>query len=407
MSKVSENWELKTLKDWGMVAQSGFASGVHNSEGNGVIHLRPMNISPMGKLDFENCKSIEDRSNRRILFGDILFNNTNSAELVGKTTIIDAAGDFAYSNHMTRLRFPKEKIHNKYMAMLLHSMWMSGYFKEICSNHVNQASVSIKRLEQVEVSLPSLEEQRKIVEILEGHLSRLDSASENMKQAILRSGQFFASALNVLFFDSGTYGWDERPFSELGKWITGSTPSSKHGEYLGDDVPFITPGDIANGGVIHKSVRRISNLGADAVRRVKKDSVYLVCIGATLGKVGLATFEATSNQQINALEVNGEIVLPEYAMWFFASPEIQTLLRSASSSTTVPILNKGTLEKLRSRIPDVDTQRIQIRKFNKIVEFHTYLSQDYKKLEKALEAFRRSLLHSAFSGELIKEVANV
>lgn len=176
MTELPTGWETRALKDWEMDAQSGFASGAHNSENKGVIHLRPMNISRLGKLDFENYKSVEDNSARRIVKGDILFNNTNSAELVGKTTIIDIDGEFAYSNHMTRLRFPVEKVDHKYMSILLHSMWMSGFFNEICSNHVNQASVSIKRLGQVEITLPPLPEQHKIVEILEDHLSRLDAS---------------------------------------------------------------------------------------------------------------------------------------------------------------------------------------------------------------------------------------
>jgi type I restriction enzyme S subunit len=176
MTDLPNGWETRTLRDWEMDAQSGFASGAHNSENKGVIHLRPMNISRLGKLDFDTVKSVEDDSARRIVKGDILFNNTNSAELVGKTTLIDVDGDFAYSNHMTRLRFPVERVDHKYMSTFLHSMWMSGFFNEICSNHVNQASVSIKRLEQVEIPLPPLPEQHKIVEILDDHLSSLDAS---------------------------------------------------------------------------------------------------------------------------------------------------------------------------------------------------------------------------------------
>lgn len=195
----ARNWDTNTLKDWGMQAQSGFASGAHNSEGKGVIHLRPMNVSRGGKLDFENYKSVEDSTSRRIAKGDILFNNTNSDELVGKTAIIDVDGDFAYSNHMTRLRFPKDRVNHKYMAILLHSLWMSGYFKEICSNHVNQASVSIKRLEQVIVSLPTIDEQDKILELLDIQLSRLDASISLVEALEYQSNGLRRSMLQSAF----------------------------------------------------------------------------------------------------------------------------------------------------------------------------------------------------------------
>lgn len=199
LMKSPKNWVTQSLKAWGMQAQSGFASGVHNSEGNGVIHLRPMNVSRLGKLDFENVKSVADTTTRRIRKDDILFNNTNSAELVGKTALVDAEGEFAFSNHMTRLRFPSDIVVHKYMAVLLHSFWMSGFFNEICSNHVNQASVSIKRLEQVEVSLPPIDEQSKIVELLEGHLSRLDASVRLVDEMEKQSTGLRRSLLQAAF----------------------------------------------------------------------------------------------------------------------------------------------------------------------------------------------------------------
>lgn len=197
--ELPRGWKTQTLKDWGMQAQSGFASGSHNSEGNGIIHLRPMNVSRLGKLDFDNFKSVEDSSNRRINKGDILFNNTNSAELVGKTALVDVEGDFAFSNHMTRLRFPAEKVIHEYMAILLHSFWMSGHFNEICSNHVNQASVSIKKLEQVEVSLPDIDGQNKIVEFLKDQLSRLDRSVSIADAMEERSIELRRSLLQAAF----------------------------------------------------------------------------------------------------------------------------------------------------------------------------------------------------------------
>lgn len=174
--ELPEGWKRLALGDVLEDAQSGFASGIHNSTGTGVVHMRPMNVSRDGNIDFSETKYVEDKSNRRLHRGDVLFNNTNSSALVGKTAFVDTDEELAFSNHMTRLRPDSSLVMARFLASQLHALWLNGYFEEICSNHVNQASVSTKRLKEVEVNFPSLEEQKSIVEVLEEQLSRLDAA---------------------------------------------------------------------------------------------------------------------------------------------------------------------------------------------------------------------------------------
>jgi restriction endonuclease S subunit len=187
--------------------------------------------------------------------------------------------------------------------------------------------------------------------------------------------------------------------SELGKWVTGSTPKSKNSEYFDGDFPFVTPSDIREYGKILEVGRTISDKGADSVRRLSAPSVLLVCIG-TIGKVGYAEREVATNQQINALQPNTQVVLPILAMYLLAAPAIQAKLWEHSTSTTVALLNKGALQRIPIVLPPLAEQE-------RIVEI---LEEQFARLDSALasvkavrekaQAFRRSLLHSAFSGEL-------
>lgn len=101
---LPKNWTVCTVGDVIADIQPGFASGAHNQEGRGVPHLRPMNISRDGRIDLSFVKFVEDQGGPRLQAGDVLFNNTNSPELVGKTAIVWGDEDWAFSNHMTRLR---------------------------------------------------------------------------------------------------------------------------------------------------------------------------------------------------------------------------------------------------------------------------------------------------------------
>lgn len=186
--------------------------------------------------------------------------------------------------------------------------------------------------------------------------------------------------------------WEALTLGDLGKWVTGSTPPSSDNANWGDDVSFVTPGDIGYGGKLGDVARRISNIGADRVRRVKPGSVILVCIG-TIGKVAWTDQEITTNQQINTLEVDQSRFDIRFVHWLLASPSVQEKLWHNSTSTTVALINKKTLEKIPCSVPPLDEQR-------RIVET---LDDHLSRLDKALaeldrsEVLAKSLLASAMS----------
>jgi len=308
---------------------------------------------------------------------------------------------------VARIRDSNE-IDSKFLQFYLSSPefrdWISQAASSVTGSH---SRAKANEILQRNIPLPPIDEQRKIVELLEDHLSRLDAALDDVRQAKILASQFRASVLNYVFFDSGTKGWTPYKAADLGKWITGSTPSSKVQDFIGEDVPFITPGDILDGGEIINYSRMISNSGADAVRRLRSNSVHLVCIGATLGKVGIVRFETTSNQQINALEANEEIVLPDFVMWLLATPSMQRKLWEASSSTTVPILNKGNLEKIEFRVPDLNGQRKALEEFDRVKLTYEHLNKDFESMLDKSNCLRRSILQAAFTGQLTKEVESV
>jgi type I restriction enzyme S subunit len=99
--------------------------------------------------------------------GDILFNNTNSLALVGKTALFSDDDEPAFSNHMTRLRVKGELADPAFVARFLHGLWRIGTFRQLANNHVSQASVNRTMLEGLPISLPPIVEQRRIAKRLD------------------------------------------------------------------------------------------------------------------------------------------------------------------------------------------------------------------------------------------------
>ena len=173
--------------------QAGFACQP-TDDLEGIPQLRTNNVSPDGYIDLSDVKRVPAHSARiekySLRSGDVLFNNTNSPALVGKTAFFDKAGLFLFSNHMTRIRIASEVMEPRYVARYLHWCWSQGTFRPLITQWVNQAAINRNQLSSVRVPLPPLVEQRRIVEILDqaDNLRRLRAETDAKADRILPSG---------------------------------------------------------------------------------------------------------------------------------------------------------------------------------------------------------------------------
>ncbi len=191
------NWEVVTVSEIAEDISSGFPSGQHNQEGRGVPHLRPMNISPKGDIVLETLKYVEQDGYDALLEGDVLFNNTNSPAWVGKTAYIRKDSNWAYSNHMTRIRPHRKIINAAWLANSLHFIFETGFFRMHCSHHVNQASINTAFLGDVKIPLPPPPEQHRIVAEIEKQFTRLDAAVANLRRVQTNLQRYKASVLKA------------------------------------------------------------------------------------------------------------------------------------------------------------------------------------------------------------------
>jgi type I restriction enzyme M protein len=149
---------------------SGFACNKKNEVHNGYVHLRTNNVSPHGELFLRDLVKINptkvDHKKAELKKGDVIFNNTNSQELVGKTCIVDKDYDYAFSNHLTRLR-TNEKVIPDYLAYYLNYLFKEGYFYRNCKRWIGQAGFSATKLKKVQIPVPTKENQKDIIKAIE------------------------------------------------------------------------------------------------------------------------------------------------------------------------------------------------------------------------------------------------
>jgi type I restriction enzyme S subunit len=177
-------WDSRTLDQGLIEMKSGFACARKYSVSHGLPHLRPFNVGLNGELDLSEIIYIpEDYQasgfDYNLCAGDLLFNNTNSVDLVGKTSIVREDFRCAFSNHITRLRvLDKNRLDPAWLLLCLRVYWQKNYFAENCNRWIGQAGFTPTKLAELSIPLPELRIQRRIVARIEALLAEVQSSRE-------------------------------------------------------------------------------------------------------------------------------------------------------------------------------------------------------------------------------------
>lgn len=162
--------------------------------------------------------------------GDILFNATNSPELVGKTALFCGYDEpVTFSNHFIRVRLDRMKAWPAYVTRYLQLQFDRGIFAGMCRQWVNQATVTKDQLAGLPIPLPPLEEQRRIAAILD----KADALRRTRKRALALLDTLTQSIFLEMFGDLRLEHkrWPTIGFSEACKDITSRSEKLQRAAY--------------------------------------------------------------------------------------------------------------------------------------------------------------------------------
>jgi len=164
------NFDKSKLHSVLIYAKNGFAAGKDSQSSdasNSYLQIRPTNIDADGILKFDKNVYVDNPINADVLcMGEVLFNNTNSQELVGKTGLFDLEGNFCCSNHITRL-MPNQNVSPNYLKEILNFYFRNNIFYSLCTNWNNQSGVNYTVLKDLLIPVPTMEVQHQIVDIMD------------------------------------------------------------------------------------------------------------------------------------------------------------------------------------------------------------------------------------------------
>lgn len=265
-----------------------------------------------------------------------------------------------------------------------------------------QPNISQTIIKDWDFPLPPLDEQRRIVETLDDHLSRLDKALAELGSSSRLKNNFRDSLIHGIV--SGHYSdnlsnWQVTTLGQVAKWSSGGTPQSGNPNYYGGQIPWCVIGDLTES-LVTETAKTITHegLAASSAKIVNPGTVLLAMYGASIGRTGIAGIPMATNQAI-ACAVPNATLDPNYLLLYLQSQK--RMFIESGKGGAQPNISQTIIKEWALNLPPIEEQKRLLG----LAESHQgtikSLSELALKLEDQYLTLRRSLLNAAFAGGLV------
>ncbi len=393
-------WEKVKLGEVIDEAQSGFASG--QREETGLAQVRMNNVTREGKLVWNDVRRVPEPKNvHRFLLqpGDVLFNSTNSPNLVGKSALFSGFGEpISFSNHFLRLRSNSAKLESSFLLRWLVGEFQRGTFEGLCTQWVNQASVRREDLLNLEIPLPPLAEQQRIAAILD----HADALRRARRQSLKRLDELAAALFLETFGDPATNpkGWKIVPVKEACDLVVDCVNKTAPLAEQKTAFKMLRTTNVRNGAVDMDNVRYVDEETFKKWTRraaVEIDDIIFTR-EAPLGEVGRIANKDNVflGQRLMMYRVNRKLMTPYFLVSLLLQPSFKAELEKYGTGSTVKHLSVPTCEQLTIPLPPLSLQT----QFAEQIEVLEAIKTRARQSLTELDALFASLQERAFNGEL-------
>ena len=176
--KNPKGWKVATIGD--VVTEVRYGTSKPAVEGGKYPYIRMNNITSDGHLDLNDLKYIDipdDEIEKCVVRkGDVLFNRTNSVELVGKTAFFDLPQDMVIAGYIIRLRL-SEKMLPEVLVQYMNLEALKKILRSMAKGAVNQANINAQELQSIKLYIPDMDLQKQFIE-MKGQIDKSKVLSE-------------------------------------------------------------------------------------------------------------------------------------------------------------------------------------------------------------------------------------
>ncbi len=354
-------------------------------------------IDSIQHIDIKTEK-LPSRAKRKVNYNNIIYSTVRPNQR-HYGIIKEQPENFLVSTGFTVIEVDSDKVDADYLYFLLSSDSITESLSAIAEQSTSAyPSIKPSDIENLEILLPTLSEQKQIACILKALDDKI-ALNQQINKNLEEQAQAIYKAWFMDFepFDGEMPSdWSFGTLEDLGnKIVCGKTPSTKRKEYYDGEIPFVTIPDMHNQIFITETERYLSNQGAESqpTKTLAKNSVCVSCIG-TAGLVSLISRDSQTNQQINSITPKDGI--SPYYVYHLMKSLSETIRQLGASGSTIVNLNKSQFAKIEATIPSVEVMKSFDEALNPV--FELILSNQQMNIR--LSALRDTLLPRLISGEI-------
>lgn len=181
-----KGWPLVSIGD--EIESATYGTSKKSGDAGEFPVLRMGNLTSVGQLDLSDLKYTDltatEQPKHLAQRGDVLFNRTNSPELVGKTAVFDRETPMAYAGYLVRLRM-RNTIQPDYLGVFMNLPSTKQLLRSMCKSIVGMANINAKEVQTIVLPMPPVnlqEEFARRVEMLKQHRSALKVSEQQLDQ---------------------------------------------------------------------------------------------------------------------------------------------------------------------------------------------------------------------------------
>lgn len=385
LGEIPSHWEVKRLGSFFLERKEKVSDQDY----------APLSVTKQGIFhQLENVAKTNDGDNRKLVkVGDFVINSRSDRK--GSSGVSELDGSVSLINIVLQ---PRKALYGPFCNYLLKSY---GFIEENYRNGrgivADLWTTRYDEMKMIKIGMPTYDEQVSISSYLDAATSKIDKAIamqqkmidllNERKQIIIQNAVTKGFDEKVEMKDSGVVWigmiprhWEVLKLKRCASIKTGTTPPTNERKYFdGGQIAWFTPGDLENL-YLKSASKAITNKAIqDNVGRLfPAKTIYFVGIGATVAKVSACDFEASSNQQINAIMCYSNLYY-KFATYVLKSE--QTIIRETANYVTLPIINQSSTGLIDMIIPPIVEQQAIV----------SYLDKEMQKFDSAISNCQRQI----------------
>lgn len=358
-----------------------------------------------GNIPYYGASGIVDYVDDFIFDEDLLLVSEDGANLLARTYAIafSVSGKTWVNNHAHVLRF-KNSATRRFVEHYLNSISLVDFVSGMAQPKLNQRS-----LNSIPIPLPSIEEQKFIVAVLDQAFSEIEKAQIKAKQNLENAKELFDSCLQQTF-SSKHSDWDTSNLKSITAKIgSGATPKGGKAAYKSEGISLIRSMNVHDRQFKDKDLALIDDEQASKLSNVElfEGDVLLNITGASVARCCVVPHQylpARVNQHVSIIRLNKNTIKPELLCYLLTSKYYKDILLGiGEAGSTRQAITKTQIENFEISFPKgVENQDRFIRQLSMLEDDVLELQRIYTKKLEALDELKKSILQKAFNGELIQ-----